>query len=334
MRRHYDAETLALYGEGEITSGKQARIRSHLAACDRCARLGADLTEVSGLLASTPAPPMPEHLAERIMLALASESAARAPSPAPADRLAADRSAGDRHGAASRAAAGDAGDAGPAHIPGRPDLPERARHRASRRWRGLSSPLVLRTLAATGAVIVIAGAGFLLANGQSAQQKSSNTSSGAGHVAAPAARPTAAPSGQPAAAAPAPAEVHYQLDGKSETATALATHTDFTRTSLDAQVTKRVKSSSSFATMAPEGSANSSVSLPGISVLDLGKCLTRISAGRKVLLADVAQYVGKPAIIIVLRPLSAVGVFDVSVVGLACSATKSDVITTAKVPSG
>lgn len=136
------------------------------------------------------------------------------------------------------------------------------------------------------------------------------------------------------AAGPATDEVHYQLDGKTETTAALATKTDYTRTSIGAQVAKRVKSSSSFATIAPQGRPSSSVVLPGISVTNLGKCLTRISAGRKVLLADVARYLGEPAVIIVLKPLTAVDVFDVSVVGLACSASKSDIISSVTVPSG
>jgi hypothetical protein len=62
----------------------------------------------------------------------------------------------------------------------------------------------------------------------------------------------------------------------------------------------------------------------------LAGCLANIASGRQVLLADVARYLGKPATIIVLKPVS--GAFDVIVVGLACTATKADVITRLSVP--
>ncbi len=71
---------------------------------------------------------------------------------------------------AGRMSRDDAG--GPAHTPGRPDLPERGRggrgrRGTSRRFRmpNWSSPLLLRGLAAAGAVVIIAGAGLLFTQG-------------------------------------------------------------------------------------------------------------------------------------------------------------------------
>ena len=71
----------------------------------------------------------------------------------------------------------------------------------------------------------------------------------------------------------------------------------------------------------------------GVSLSELAGCLDRVSAGRRVLLADVARYLGRPATIIVLQPLTAAGVFDVTIVGLTCSASNPDVISRTTVPS-
>jgi len=336
MRRHFSAETLALYDEGALRGRKLARVGSHLSRCDQCARVMSDLAAVSNLLSGTPAPPMPEHLADRVMAALASESAARASSPALA--------AGDQAG--MKAAAGRAGAAGEsAFIPGRPDLPARSgrsggagRAGAGRRWLApLSSPLVLRSLAAAGAVVIIAGTGFLLANGQQSAAPRSGTASGASKSAsgpaAAAPKPTAMTTNRPASVAAAPAKVSYRLDGKQVTAPAVATDVNYTHRTLDAQVNKRISAigAGQMSTATPTGPVTR---LPGIRLPTLGKCLTRIDAGRRVLLADVARFLGKPAVIIVLKSLTTFDVLDVSVVSKACSAANPHVIATAEVPAG
>jgi hypothetical protein len=62
-------------------------------------------------------------------------------------------------------------------------------------------------------------------------------------------------------------------------------------------------------------------------------CLTDVAQGRRVVVADVARYLGRPATIIVLKPLlAAASVFDVVIVGPDCSATSEDVISRAVVP--
>jgi hypothetical protein len=200
----------------------------------------------------------------------------------------------------------------------------------------LSSPLLLRALAATGAVVIVAGAGFLLANGQTA----SETSAGSGRGAAPAPRKASVSNVPAAHGTPSngPAYVNYRLNGKVVTTNAIASHTNFTKTSLASQVRKDVASSSVLsggfagAQHASEPQPTKST-VGGVSLSRLEGCLNRVAAGRKVLLANVARYLGNPATVIVLKSLTAADVFDVTIVGLSCSASNSDVISRTTVPA-
>jgi len=96
MRRHIDAETLARFRQGDLSPRQNARIRAHLAGCERCRDLNEDLAGVTTLLASAQPPPIPEHLTARIQTALATEAARRvaltagaaAGNPAPRDTAA------------------------------------------------------------------------------------------------------------------------------------------------------------------------------------------------------------------------------------------------------
>lgn len=312
MSRHVSADVLARYREDDLSSRKAARIRAHLTGCTTCTGTDSDLASVSGLLAATYPPPMPERLADRVQLAIARESAARA---AGTPVLASDPSMAEA-----------AGETGPARIPGRPDLPERSGRRAGRlRMPNPSSPLLLRGLAAAGAVVIVAGAGYLLASGQTA-----STSSTAGSAAPkPSAQRNSA-----ARIAMNPQSLHYRRNGAIAIATAVASDVNFTPGSLAAQVRRQVASSSpKFATGSPAAAPNAEkiTSFGGISIPKLEGCLTRVAAGRKVLLADVARYLGKPATIIVLQSMTAGNVFHVAIVGLACSASNADIITQAEV---
>jgi len=62
MRRHIDAETLARFRQGDLSPRQNARIRAHLAGCERCRDLNEDLAGVTTMLASAQPPPIPEHL--------------------------------------------------------------------------------------------------------------------------------------------------------------------------------------------------------------------------------------------------------------------------------
>ena len=74
---HVDADALAEFRAGLVTGRRGARIAAHLAGCDRCATLDGELAGVSALLASAPAPVLPDRVAQRLDAALAAEVAGR-----------------------------------------------------------------------------------------------------------------------------------------------------------------------------------------------------------------------------------------------------------------
>lgn len=74
---HLDPEVLAEFRAGLITGRRGTALAAHLAECDRCAALDADLAEVSALFAAVPPPALPADLANRLDLVLAAEVAER-----------------------------------------------------------------------------------------------------------------------------------------------------------------------------------------------------------------------------------------------------------------
>jgi Putative zinc-finger len=81
MRGHVDAESLALYAEGELSRGRTARVRAHLPGCPECAATLAALGEVTTQLSHVPAAPMPSAVTARLDAALNAEAAHRAAAP-------------------------------------------------------------------------------------------------------------------------------------------------------------------------------------------------------------------------------------------------------------
>jgi hypothetical protein len=70
---HLDTNVLAEFRAGLITGRRGVKITAHLAGCDRCTALDDELAGVSMLLASVPAPPMPDSVAQRLDTVLAAE---------------------------------------------------------------------------------------------------------------------------------------------------------------------------------------------------------------------------------------------------------------------
>ncbi len=70
---HLDTDVLAEFRAGLITGRRGVKIAAHLAGCDRCTAVDDKLAGVSALLASVPAPPMPDSVAQRLEVVLAAE---------------------------------------------------------------------------------------------------------------------------------------------------------------------------------------------------------------------------------------------------------------------
>ena len=141
---HLDTDVLAEFRAGLITGRRGARITAHLASCERCTELDDQLAGVSVLLASVPAPAMPDRVAQRLDTVLAAEVASRD---------------------TAERARGDAAAESPA--PQRP--------RGNRGFR----PLARRVLAPAAAVILLAAGGYGLSRaGLGASSESAATSAG------------------------------------------------------------------------------------------------------------------------------------------------------------
>src|SRR6266581_6119278 len=290
MTRHIGAEALARYREGDLGSRKSARIRAHLAGCPRCTVMDHDLAGVAALLASAPAPAMPDQVTTRIQAALTVEAA--------------------RMAEAQVTGAGGAG-----HQPGRPRQPTRAaararqsRHAAGRdsarrlRLPELRSPLALRALGTAAVAVVIAGGVYGLAQLAPSSQSNSTASGSSGAA------------GERLAAGPNSPVLHYRSGGRLATFTPFSTGTNFQRRQLTSQVSSELQNSRrslpTSGTMntntrpkaepAPAGAGLHGPSFGGIAVKNLQGCVTRIAAGGTVRLVDVARYQGKRATIIVV----------------------------------
>ncbi len=272
---------------------------------------------MSAMLSSIPVPAMPEQLTSRLQAVISNEAAMR--------------SAGTTMPARSASDPGVAGEPASTMIPGRPDLPERTgRRRAHRpRARVWSSPLALRSLAAAGVLVLLVGGGILLANGRGAQTRNTAGSEPASRPARN--RPSAAIVGSGAAT-----PLRYRHAGQLEYANAVRSDANYTKASLPAGVRDEVKASAQVASpapgIAPSGAAPST-SHRGLNsgvISQLESCLAAVTTGHLVQLVDVAHYLGKPATIIVLKPVN--NVFDVIVVGQACGPSGQNVITRLTVP--
>src|SRR5215510_5351674 len=76
-QRHPDTEALAEYRAGLIGGFRRRQLAAHVAGCAQCASVSERLDAVGSVLASAPAPAMPDEVERRIAAALAAEAAAR-----------------------------------------------------------------------------------------------------------------------------------------------------------------------------------------------------------------------------------------------------------------
>ncbi|MDR2985754.1 MAG: hypothetical protein LBV34_13035 [Nocardiopsaceae bacterium] len=355
MRRHVSAEVLALHREGALSPRRAARVSAHLSVCTICTGVDAQLGAVKIALTATHAPPMPDVFAVRIQVAIANEAAMRvatstaaaaapgatasgAPGPQAAGVSGAEPTAGAAAGDGAGHQVGRGTDE-PGQIPGRPDLPKRRRDRSRRsRMPNWTSPPLLRGLAAAGAVVIIAAAGILFIRGHV-----TSTNGTAGSATAPRSAKSGPLSGtgHPAAKVPdgnRPISMHYHLNRRIATARALTSDRNYTTRNMASLVRKDVASATVLGNDANSGTYQRLASPPalfsGIRVSTLMGCLTRLAAGRAIVVADVARYLGRPATIVVLRSSANAQEFNVVVVRLTCSLARPEIIAQVTIPPG
>ncbi len=213
---HLDASVLAEFRAGLITGRRGATIAAHLDGCDRCTALDGELAGVSVLLASVPAPAMPDRVAQGLDSVLAAEVARRDD----AERARRERS------------------------PEPAASPRRAVHRRFR----LPSLRVLAPVAATAAV-VLAASGYglsVIASGPGSQVASSSAGSaqsvtGGANRAAPLASSPPSRSG---------ASIHSQRSSSSGF-TVVPISTNFQPTGLQQQLEKALKAATAAGQQAP-----------------------------------------------------------------------------------
>jgi hypothetical protein len=210
---HPDTDVLAEFRAGLITGRRGARITAHLAGCDRCAALDDQLAGVSVLLASVPAPALPDRVAQRLDTVLAAEVARRDD---------AERARGD----------------------GASESPAPRRPRGNRGFR----PLALRVLAPAAAVVLLAAGGYGLSRAGlgSSSSSSATTADGAAKSVSSAEAPTGS---RNAAAEPVqgPAARSQGITGGIRVTTS---HQNFTHANLAQQVKAALLVPSSVSTTA------------------------------------------------------------------------------------
>lgn len=297
MTRHVSTENLARFRGGELSPARSARIAAHLRTCAQCRETSEALAQVPSLLASVEVPPMPAHLTARIESALAAESAHRAAS---------EPDGVPEHRRTARSAGG-------------------ARRRPRRPVLAMPGLRVAAALAA--AVVVVGGSVTLLTQ----LGTGASSGSGAGAASAPSAQHRTAILGRRAAPGfTTYGGVHYQVGRHTAVITPQYSGTHYQSARLTQQVshvlaTGKGKMGLAVPNVTPNSTATGHSVLPG--------CVNRIAAGHTVQLVDIARYEGQRATIIVIARHGQVAA-EVWVVGAACSATASDVLTHRPLPRG
>ena len=215
---HLDTDVLAEFRAGLITGRRGARITAHLAGCDRCTALDDQLAGVSVLLASVPAPAMPDSVARRLDTVLASEVARRDD---------ADRARGD----------------------GAAESPAPRRPGGNRGFRLLT----LRVLAPAAAVVVLAAGGYGLSRlvGPGGQVTASSSAGSAARAAAGSAE-SSGHAYAPAAGPPAKGAVSRPQRITPRTIVVVTGHANLSRAGLAQQVDAALHAPASGTTQAPD----------------------------------------------------------------------------------
>jgi hypothetical protein len=302
MTRHATADEIARLAAGDLRRRKAARISTHVAVCVQCTQVSQELAEVPAVLAATPYPPLPDTVNIRIEAAIRVE-------------------------VSHRLATAPATEAGRRELPARSGRQQAGRSQLGWHLPGLSVPAT-RLAGAVGALALIGGGGYLLANNLPTAAGTGSSSSAA--VPAPV---------QPMTKGP---DVTYGSQGSQHTVDSVSSTTNFVPTQLrgqalsayhEAQARGETGSQSPShagapVTMSPMNSAAGSAT--GTETR-LAGCIDAVGPGRNVLLLDLAKYEGKPATIIVFGN-TGTSQAEVVVTANTCSAASPDVL--ARAPLG
>ena len=292
---HLDTDVLAEFRAGLITGRRGAKIAVHLAGCDHCTALDDQLAGVSALLASVPAPAMPDGVAQRLDAALAAEVARK----------------------------NDPERAGPEPSPEPAASPRRPGHRGFR----LMSLRVLAPVAA--AVVVLAGGGYGLSLLTSRGGQMTASSSAAGTEGSAASRAASEPSGANPAGGAAEPTAGAQEPGASPFKGARISPVNFpfvvsgiSFSAVPATLRQQVESALRVPVTSRPGQAAS---------LLVRACVQNLAGSHPVVLVESGRFAGRPATLVVART----GQHDTAwVAGPDCSATKRDVLATTSLPTG
>ena len=297
MRRHsahVDTGVLAELSAGIITGRRAARIRAHLAGCQRCARVSTGLSGVSVLLASVPPPAMPTAVAGRLSAAIAEEAAARSGAPVTPVRLA-------------------------GHEPSRPA----GRASAGRPRNRLTGPVAVRASAAAAAVCLVAAGGYtivqLTSPGGSGPALSAGVSGGTDKH---------GPRTAPGLYHMAPAHQGGAIRSPAQPAFEVVTSgIDYQPATLSAQVETELGRIGKIGANTASGER-----IRHQPTAQQDQCVHAIMAGVLPTLVDAARYQGHPATIVALA--SGGGQSGQAwVVGPACSADQNDILAHVRLPS-
>jgi hypothetical protein len=300
-QQHPDAEELARYQAGEIGGLRGRQLAAHVADCARCAAVNDDLAAVSRVLASVPAPSMPDAVDSRITAALAAEAATRQ--------------------AASPAVAGAASEGRSRRL--------RSVHSDKSHARGFRPAMAVLSAAAC---LVLVGFGYLLSRTGSSSSSSATSAaapallpaSGSARGHAPATSAAAGSAARPSRGAVTPsASAQRPLEGQQAIPFLVTrSSTDYKQATLAAQVRSELNRRSK-----PSGTGSqlsgSSGGLPPSSSL-IG-CVERVTGNVPPKLVDQATYDGKDAYVIAVSDYA-------WVVGPGCTASNTDEIVSVALP--
>jgi hypothetical protein len=259
---HPDAAALAEYRAG-LTGGRRARrLAAHVTSCADCASVNDQLAAVTAMLASAPAPAMPDAVESRIMAALATEASLATETPHDTEAA---------HGTVLRPVGGDGG--------GSRRRPGGGRSGPRNRW---LRPALLASAAA--ACLVLVGGVYGISHLSSGSSSSSAASSAEGGAAAGSASSAVAGAQAPG--------THTRLEpadsASAATFTVTASGTNYLPATLAPQVRAELARSAQAALPTAEAASSA----------QLSACVLHLTGQKPPSLVDRATYQGKPAYVI------------------------------------